>query len=72
MSLFRVILILFLFYFFWRFIKIISRMLGGRMNPPVGSAPQKEKFSDIEEAKFEDITPKNKNGEPEDTEIHKN
>jgi hypothetical protein len=72
MSLFRVILILFLFYFFWRFIKIISRMLGGRKDYPGNSAPQKEKFADIEEAKFEDITPKNKNGEQNDTEIHKN
>ena len=47
-------------------------MLVGKVNYPNGSAPQKEKFPDIEEAKYEDITPKNKDGEPDDTEIHKN
>jgi hypothetical protein len=72
MSPFRVVLILLLFYFFWRFIKIISRMLGGKMDSPGVSAPKKEKFTDIEEAKYEDITSKSKNGEPDDTDIHKN
>jgi hypothetical protein len=72
MSLFRVVLILLLFYFFWRFIKIISRMLGGKMNSAVGSVPQRENIADIEEAKYEDITSKNKKGEPDDTDIHKN
>jgi hypothetical protein len=47
-------------------------MMVGRKNEPHGSVTQKEKFADIEEAKFEDITQKNKNGEPDDTEIHKN
>jgi hypothetical protein len=72
MSLFRTVLILLLFYFLWRFIKIISRMMVGRRNEPGSSVPQDEKFSNIEEAEFEDITPKNKNGEPEQTENRKN
>jgi hypothetical protein len=47
-------------------------MLGGKMNSAVGSVPQRENIADIEEAKYEDITSKNKKGEPDDTDIHKN
>lgn len=58
-------------YFLWRFIKIISKILGGRKDFVNGSSSPKETFSDIEEAKYEDVTPPKENGIIDDTESPK-
>lgn len=72
MPFFRTILILFLIFFLWRFIKIIFRMLKSKDKFAAGSPYMKDQLKDIEEAEFEDITSEKKDGESDEADLHKN
>ncbi len=69
---FRIILFVIFIYFLWRFIKIIFRILSKREDVRGSSTYANRKFTDIEEAKFEDITPPKEDFEPDETDLSKN
>lgn len=72
MSFFRTILILFLIFFLWRFIKIIFRMLKSKDKFTTGSPYMKDQLKNIEEAEFEDITPEKKENGSDKTDFPRN
>jgi len=53
-------------YVLWKIVQVVMKVLTGPLHPgqshpapPGGPSPQKKEFTDVRDAEFEDITPKN-------------
>ncbi|MGB2958038.1 MAG: hypothetical protein WBG01_04230 [Bacteroidota bacterium] len=71
MSFIKILLFVAMGFILWRIIRVTMRLLGGRERPNIEDLRDKyrqrkpeQKFRDVKEADFEDITPKEKKEGP--------
>ncbi len=71
MSFVKILLFVAMGFILWRIIRVTMRLLGGRERPNINDLREKhrqqkpeQKFRDVQEADFEDITPKRKKEGP--------
>jgi len=71
MSFFKILLFVVMGFILWRIIRVTMRLLGGRDRPNLEDLREKyrqqrpeQRFKDVQEADFEDITPKEKKEGP--------